>query len=86
MFIFATAWLYFPTKSIKAFFEASVSGLISIVAVFSVLSCKFNVTSGITSSIVFVGLVIVIPSYLIIASSAVETAWFGENPRFWFSL
>ena len=57
--------------------EESTSGFTAIVAVFSVLSCTFNVISGTTSSILFDGRVIVIPSYFMIASSAVETGCFG---------
>ena len=54
-----------------------------MVAVRSVLSVRFKVTWGITSSISFVGRVIVIPSYFIIASFASETGWFGLKPKDW---
>ena len=62
-----------------------MSGSIFIVAVLSVLSKRLSVTCGITSSIVFSGRVIVMPSYFMIASPAVLIAFTGEYPKSAFS-
>ena len=57
-----------------------------IVAVLSVFSFTFKVTFGTTSSILFVGRVIVIPSYFIFASDATLAGFVGSKPKSAFTL